>query len=128
MNKHGLSLIEILVSIALIGTIFIIFCASLSSIYSQQYSELEGIAYGIAEAELEIIRTLSSASTTNRINANFIGIIPEHDAWQLLKDGQGFLTIEDWQENTDIKQITAQAQWKDNRGTRSVELKTLIRQ
>jgi len=126
--RRGLSLIEVLVSIALIGVIFIIFTVSLSILGSGRYAENQGIAYGIAEAELETIRTLPSESVTDRADADFIGITPIHSAWDLLEGAQGFLTIEDWDENDGIKQVTAKVQWGDARGEQSIELKTLLSQ
>lgn len=126
--SRGIGLIEILVSLAIIGVIFVIFTVSLSALNLRKYADVENVAYGIAEAELETIRTLSSASTTNRTDADFIGISPSHPAWNLLENGQGFLTISNWQNNENIKEITARVEWKDARGVRDVELKTLLGQ
>lgn len=123
---RGFTLIEVIVSVALIGTIFVIFGTSLVSVHSQRYADNENIAYAIAEAEIEHIRTMPFASSTNRTESSFVGVAPSHGAWNLLNQGLGLLTIENWNGNTNIKQITAKVQWVDNRGTRSVQIQTLL--
>lgn len=77
---------EIVISIAIFGIIFIIFAGSLLSIQSRKYADNEAAATRIAEAEMEKIRSLSFDSLTPRTNADFVNLTFNMSDWRLAND------------------------------------------
>lgn len=84
--RRGFAIVEIVISIAIFGIIFIIFSGSLLAIQSRKYTDNTASATRIAEAELEKIRSLSFDSLTPRANADFIGLTFNMGDWRLTSD------------------------------------------
>jgi type II secretory pathway pseudopilin PulG len=85
-HRRGIAIVEIVISIAIFGIIFIIFSGSLLSIQSRKYADNAASATRIAEAELEKIRSLSFDSLTPRANSDFIGLTFNMGDWRLASD------------------------------------------
>jgi hypothetical protein len=84
--RRGIAIVEIVISIAIFGIIFIIFAGSLLSVQSRKYTNNAAAATRIAEAELEKIRSLPFDSLTPRTNADFIGLTFNMGDWRLASD------------------------------------------
>jgi len=95
-------------------------CASANSTASD-YT----IAANAARQEIEILRSMEVSGLTNRIDAPFIGSVPQ---LANLADGAGTLTIADYGPAPGAKQVTVTVTWtsKPSNRDKSLTMTTLI--
>jgi len=84
--RRGFGIIEIVISIAIFGVIFVIFSGSLLSVQLRKYVDNSASATRIAEAELEKIRSVPFNLLTPRVNSDFIGLTFNIGDWRLTSD------------------------------------------
>jgi len=75
MKKRGISLIEMLITIAIIGGAVAVFGTLLSILRINKTTTIYSSAYKIAQAEIESLRDLPLASLINRTDGRFINIL-----------------------------------------------------
>lgn len=120
-SSRGFSLIEVLVSIFIIGVMLILLQAVLRSNGLVKMSKNQGIALSIARNEIEILRIggYDSLPASGSFSSDLLSTIP---------GAVTELVVDDY--NTKTKQVTVQVSWKDSGATSSstVLLSTLITQ
>lgn len=123
MNKikkiNGFTLIEILMSIFMISTMFIIFQTALGSSLLTRKINRQEIALRIAAAELETVRALTYGSLPS--SGPFA-----NSSLSSLPQSSGAITVTS--KNSKTKQIIATVFWKEpgSNVTSSISLKTFI--
>lgn len=122
MRKKGTSLVEVLISIALVMVMLLMYITFLNLIKLNKKDQDLSMATFLASQEIEIIKNLPFSSLTNRTDALLIGDID----LSVLNEATGVLTISNYQDNPDIKQINIKINWIDKTLTKNVELSTLI--
>src|SRR3990167_8497230 len=129
MNKKqfrsGLSLIELLISITLIGvSILAIYGAIIYGINVNRKAKNLSLAYQIANQEMETIRNSAFSDLTNRTAADFIS----DSAAELTKlnSGDGDLTIQNYAADENIKEVTVEVSWSEQDGVKNVTFSTLV--
>lgn len=85
-NKKGVSLIEVVVSMSLIGLIFIIFSASFTSVKANRVNKNRAAAFRFAQAEMNALSTLNFNQLTNRTNSAFLGLAYNHGEQNIASD------------------------------------------
>ncbi|MCG2693704.1 LamG domain-containing protein, partial [Candidatus Parcubacteria bacterium] len=74
-RQSGISLIEILITIAIIGSAVAVFATLINVIYLNKVGNLYTTAYKLASGELDAIRELPFNDLQNRTDGNFINIL-----------------------------------------------------
>ena len=85
-NKKGISLIEVVVSIFIVGLILVIFSASFTSVRANRVNKHRSIAYQFAQTEMEALRRYPFDQLTNRTDAGFIGLAYNYGAQKITND------------------------------------------
>lgn len=80
-SQRGFSLIDILISIALVGAMFAVFGAALSGSALRTGARLETRATALAEGALAAALSLAPSELTDRADAPLIGLTEKRGAW-----------------------------------------------
>jgi prepilin-type N-terminal cleavage/methylation domain-containing protein len=120
MKPHcGFSLVEIVVSIAILGTILILLQATITSSVLVRDAKNQGIALSIARNKIESLRLGGYAAlpVTGSFSDNLLSSLPQATTT---------LTVNVYNDKT--KQVTVKVIWKDARlsASSTVSLSTLI--
>jgi hypothetical protein len=122
MKNKGLSLIEALVAISLLMVMIFIYSTFINLIKLNSANEDTSSAIFLASQEVEIIKQLSFSELTNRENAAFIGDVDLN----VLTNGQGKLTIQDFLGDSNIKKVDVVIEWQRMDATNNINVSTLI--
>lgn len=124
-RQKGFSLLEIMIALVFITLAFIaVYQFLTSSIFINNQARLVSQAYHAAYHELEQVRQVSFDSLVNQTNGPLIGSVPQLSN---LPDGQGSLTIENYEGNSNIKKVTVTISWRAPGGdTETINLITLV--
>src|SRR3989344_6457773 len=106
-NQKGFSLLEVVVSIAIIAGLFMLYTAVISNIYLSRTVKQKDIALKIASHQIEGLRAagydlLPATGSFNDINL------------ALLPSGSGTVTVTDYSDQ--IKQVVVAVAWTDFSG------------
>lgn len=116
----GLSLIEIIIALALVVVTITIFGVALSSVPLTKTARNQNLAYHIAAEKIEELRNTPFASLP-AAGSSFA-----NPALANLPAGSAAFTIQNYQSDSKIKQVTVTVSWVDAGKTRSVVLETLM--
>ncbi len=116
-NQSGMTLIEMLISIAMIGGLIVLYSASFNVIGLTKTMKSENIAYHIANIKIEELRTTTYASLPPS------GSFTDPQLSQL-PSGTAAFTVTNYGSYTGLKEFVVTVSWNDGRA-RSVQLKTL---
>lgn len=127
INEKGISLIESLLALAVIGSIVFLLASLPNAFTLYNKSRHLSLAREIVIKQIEDKRAISFenlANDSSSISDTRLGTLP---------NGSGTIVIEDCPSLVctsplNIKQVTAQVQWVENSNTQTVTLKTLIGQ
>lgn len=123
-SEKGLTLVEMLITVAIIGiaiiTLYLVFIYGIK--INQQAKHL-ALAYQIANQEMETIRNTLFTDLVNQTEGNFYSDSSVDLA--KLDNGQGTLTIRNYQEDEDIKEIIINVTWNERGMIKTVTLTTL---
>jgi len=117
-NKKGFTLLEVVISIAIIAGLFMLYIAVIGNIYLAKTVRQKDIALKIASHKIEELRAngYDSLPATGSFSDNNLSS---------LNSGTGSMTISDY--NSSTKQVQVTVSWKDFSGdNQSVSLSTLI--
>jgi type II secretory pathway pseudopilin PulG len=115
----GFTLIEIIISLALIMVTLVLFGAAMMNLPLIKHSRGQNIAYHAAAAEIELLRNTNFASLpvsgpfTNSGLAN-------------LENASGSLAISNYEGNAMIKKIIVTVTWYEESAAKTITLETLI--
>ena len=119
-QKKGFSIIEIIISLSIIGVLFVLYGLINRTLVFNQEVKYQEVALRIVRTEIETLRALPYASLpsagpfTNPMLAN-------------LPQGTGIISVAAY--NSELKSITATVSWTGpGASTRSVSVDTLIGQ
>jgi len=87
MKNRGISIIEVLVSIAIIGGSIAVFATLLNILQLNKSGGLNFSAYKLAQEELEAVRSLPLSDLTVRANDNFANVFYNSGAAGAISDG-----------------------------------------
>ena len=121
-QKKGASLVEVLVSIALIMVMVFIYITYANLIKLNKKDTDLSLALFLANQEIEILKGLPYSELTNRENSEFIGDVD----LSILNQAEGYITINDYMQDPNIKQVDIILSWIDRTETKDVNLSTLI--
>lgn len=123
-SQKGVTLIELLISIAVIGIAIIsIYLALIYGIKVSQKAKYLSLSYQIANTEIETIRNTPFSNLINQTNGAMLSNSTANLA--KLKNGQGTLTISDYNSDSKIKEITVKITWTENNATKTTQISTL---
>ncbi len=124
-RQKGFSLLEIMIALVFITLAFIaVYQFLTSSIFINHRARLVSQAYHAAYHELEQVRQVPFDSLVNQTNGPLIGSVPQLSS---LPNGQGSLTIENYEGNSNIKKVTVTISWRAPGGdTETINLVTLV--
>lgn len=115
----GFSLIEIIVSVAIMGALLTLLHATIQSGALVRGSKNQGVALAIAQNELETLRSAGYAALppSGTFSDNLLNTLPQATTT---------LTVNDY--NAKTKQVTVEVLWKDSgsTATSTISLSTLI--
>lgn len=116
--QRGFSLIEVILTIGIVGTILVVFQAVLTSSALVRTTTFEGVALKIAESKLNVLRHGGYAALppSGSLTDTNLSLLPE---------GAETVTVSSF--NTGTKQVTVSVSWSDPRaGARTVSMTTLV--
>ncbi len=120
-NQTGFTLIEVLVTILLIGVTLVIYHGTSQSVVLNKWSRYKEIALRIADQKVQTLRTTSYSSipASGTFTDPLISSLP---------DGAGTITVTDL--NTKTKDVVVTVTWSNPQGTgtQQVQLETYITQ
>lgn len=118
-SHGGFSLIEVLISVFIVGVTIILFQTALQGVFLVRIANHKEIALRIANNKMEYVRALPYASlpTSGTFSDSQMSSIPS---------GSGTLTVANF--NSKVKQVTAAVTWVEPHDSmqRSVSISTLI--
>jgi prepilin-type N-terminal cleavage/methylation domain-containing protein len=118
-NQAGFTIIEVIVTLFIMGTILVLYQASSNTIVSTTETKNEDIALRVATTELQTLRAggYSSLPASGTFTDTQLTSIPS---------GAASMTLSDY--NATTKQVTVTVTWADPRTskTKNVSLTTLI--
>lgn len=121
--RKGFSLIELLVTLAVISiAILAIYEVFLFTLKTTRQARNVTYAYQAAEEEREIIKNTAFSSLVNQSGGSFLD---QTQSLSRLPDGQGQLTIEDYNGDSKVKKILVRVLWLESNGTKEYTLTTL---
>lgn len=119
LNQSGFSIIEVLITLFMVGVTLLLFQATANAIILNRYARYREVALRIADKEIQTLRTTPFASlpASGSFADSLMSTIPS---------GQGSLTITDL--NSSLKNVTVTVTWKNPRGNTSqrLQLQTYI--
>ena len=121
-QTKGASLVEVLVSIALIMVMVFIYITYANLIKLNKADTDLSLALFLANQEIEILKGLPYSDLVNREDSDFIGDID----LSILNQSEGMITINDYLEESNIKQVDVTVTWIHKEKTKEVNLSTLI--
>ena len=120
-NKKGSTLIEIILSVAIIATVFVIFQATVNTIFLNRASKHRDLALRIAQTEISSARALPFASlpASGPVSSTLLSSLPQ---------SQANLTVT--AVNDETKQLEVLVSWREPtaQNTSTINLTTLITQ
>jgi prepilin-type N-terminal cleavage/methylation domain-containing protein len=121
LNQAGFSVIEVLITLFIIGVTLILYQTASRSIILNRYGRYREVALRIADQKIQTLRTTPFASlpSSGPFSDPQLGIIPQ---------GTGTVTLTD--ENSRLKRVTVLVTWRNPQGTGidRVQLDTYITQ
>lgn len=81
--NSGLSLLEVVVSLALLSTIIVVFSSALFSFKLANEAKNRNRAATLAEASLDALRALPSSLIVDQINGSFLGVLIGQGKWEV---------------------------------------------
>lgn len=124
-TPDGVSVLESVVSVALIVFIISIFSVSLTSIRLQRINNDRAVAHTYAQSALEVLRSYPADQLINQASAAFPSeVLPLAPAE--LKGLQALIDIQDYLGQSDLKEVTATVSWDIGDDTKTISLSTLI--
>jgi prepilin-type N-terminal cleavage/methylation domain-containing protein len=121
LRQKGFSLIEVVISIFIIGVVLVIYSVSSNSVVLNRNSKRQELALRIATSKIEELRNTAYASlpSTGSFANSLLSNLP---------NGQASITVSSY--NATTKQVIVTVTWSEpnNPNTRQVELTTLINQ
>lgn len=123
----GFTLVEMLVATAIVGTTLVgMFQAFAWAASIQRLTRQTALANQIASQELELLRSLPFSSLpSNQTNGAFYGTVL---GLERLPQGQGLLTIANYNPDGKLKTIAITVRWHPGSLTKEVHLDTLAGQ
>ncbi len=119
-SDAGFTLIEVIVALALLTATLVIFGSALSAIPLTKAARNQNVAYHVAAKKLEELRNTPFANLPS--SGSFAD-----PALNNLSNASGQITIADYEESTEIKQVTVTIWWSDPVGpTKSMSVETLM--
>ena len=120
-NKKGSTLIEVVISISILAATFVIFQATVNTIFLNRESEHRDLALRIAQTEIDITRALSFANlpASGPVSSTLLSSLPQSQANRTVTEING-----------QTKQISVLVSWREPtaKATSTVNLTTLITQ
>ena len=120
-NKKGLSLIEIIISVALMSLILLMITPVLFLEKTNKSIGYLVLANQIASRKMEELKQLPFAN----LPANGTTTISDPDILNL-PNGEGFIFTEDYESTSSLKHITVLINWKSGESTSSYKLDALF--
>ena len=119
-HEQGFSLIEIVVSLGIIGIVLVIYAAAANTMSLNQSARNKQLAYRIANSSIEQLRGTAYASLPASVT------ITDPLLARLPHGASGSVTVTTY--NAKTKQVTSTVTWKDpaSAAQRTVTLTTLI--
>jgi prepilin-type N-terminal cleavage/methylation domain-containing protein len=118
-NQSGFSVIEVLITLFMIGVMLMLFQATANAIVLNKYGHFKEIALRIADQKIQEVRTTSFATipSSGTFTSPLLATIP---------GGQASLTMNDLEDN--LKEVIVVVRWNkpNNSGTQQVQLQTYI--
>lgn len=127
MNEKGISLIESLLALAVIGSIVFLLASLPNAFTLYNKSRHFSLAREIVIKQIEDKRAVSFqnlANDSSSISDTRLGILPQSSGTIVIENCPAAVCAA----SLEIKQITAQVQWFENGKDQTVTLKTLIGQ
>jgi prepilin-type N-terminal cleavage/methylation domain-containing protein len=115
-QEHGFTIIEVLISLFILGASLIIFQSSITTLSVNKFIKNQDLALRIANSEIE---TLKLAGYDNLPSSGTF----THPLLSTLPSGQGTITISDY--NASTKEIVVNVSWFSTK-TNTLTLRTLI--
>ena len=118
-SKSGFSLLEVIVTIFIIGLVLVLYQASLGKVKLIQYAKNQEIALRVANNKIEVLR--AGGYSALPASGNF-----SDSQLNSLSNSSANMTITDY--NADTKQVLITIQWKEPTGSalKNISLATLI--
>lgn len=120
-TNSGSTIIEVVISLAIISATFVIFQATVNTIFLNRESEHRDLALRIAQTEIDNMRALSFANlpTSTSFSNPLLSSLPQSQASRTIT------TV-----NSQTKQVSALVSWREPtaKNTSTVNLTTLITQ
>lgn len=119
VQKRAFTLLEIVLSIFLVLAIIMMLLSVSSTYISSRNSNLRSIADKIESSQIETLRKMNfdSLPTSGSFTNPDLTKLPQSTATQ---------TLTNYQNSPDIKQVTIQVNWIENKATKSISTNTLI--
>jgi prepilin-type N-terminal cleavage/methylation domain-containing protein len=117
-SQSGMTLIEVLVSLAMIGALLVLYAAAFNVSILTRNMRNENIAYHIATKKIEELRATPYASLP--ASASFAD-----SQLSQLSNGSANFTISNYSSYTGVKEAVVTVAWTDGR-SRTVSMRTLI--
>ena len=116
-SQLGMSLIEILISLFIIGVLITLYAASMNVVALTKKLKNENLAYHVASKQIEELRSVAFAAlpANGAILDPMLAQIPQ---------GAGDFTVVDHPGFSGLKEITVTVTWNDGAG-KQVQVKTL---
>ena len=121
LNQSGFSVIEVLITLFIIGVTLILYQTASHTIILNRYGRYREVALRIADQKIQTMRTTAFASlpTTGSFSDSMLSSLPQ---------GAGMVTVSN--EGTRLKKVTVVVTWRSPQGTGTdrVQLETYITQ
>ncbi len=121
INNNGSTLIEVVISLAVIAATFVIFQATINTVFLNRESKHRNLALRVAQTEMNNVRALSFANipTSGPFSNSLLDSLPQSQA-----------TITITSINGDTKQLSITVSWHEAtaKNTSTVNLTTLLTQ
>lgn len=119
IHEQGLSLIEVIVSMGIIGAMFILYVSAMNTVVLTKRIRQENLAYHIANKKMEELR------------GTYFLLLPPSGAildplLSKIPSGSGSFTVSDHAGFVGLKELTVQVNWiGDNGAAKQIQLKSL---
>ena len=120
-NNSGSTLIEIIISISILAATFVIFQATVNTVFLNRESEHRNLALHIAQTEIDAMRALPFANlpVSGPVSSTLLSSLPQSQANRTVTEI-----------NSQTKQISVLISWREStaKATSTINLTTLITQ